>query len=63
MKYIAKCVEQQHKCGYRDLCKHTKPHERREYCHSDWDTPCDCAPMDLEYYMKEIIKEHEEKEE
>ncbi len=64
MKYIAKCVEQHYfKCGNKEFCLHAKPHEWRtstSHCYNDHGNECDCIPVGLEYYMKEIIKKNEE---
>ena len=59
MKYIAACVlnESIH-CRVKIDCPHRKPHEFNHSCNIK--TECDCVPMDLEYYMRKIIKEHEE---
>jgi len=68
MKYIAKCVEQQYSCGNEERCPHARPHEwlisdnsDDDRCFNDHNNVCDCFPVGLEYYMREIIKEHEEK--
>jgi len=61
MKWICK-----NKCN---ICflehKHNIPHEFdpcfcTAYCLGDGKEAVICVPMDLEYYMKEIIKDHEE---
>jgi hypothetical protein len=58
--------------GYNN-CRHSKPHEwieetidlsSAEYCFNrgiSIETECDCVPVGLEYYMKEIIKKEETK--
>jgi hypothetical protein len=48
----------------RDKCKHGEPHILMGgvVCTSTiLNRRCRCVPCDLEYYMKKIIKEHEEK--
>jgi len=44
-------------------CEHGEPHEiLDESCASmGINYECVCIPMDLEYYMRKIIREHEEK--
>ncbi len=68
MKYIARCVEKSdYSCGNREFCSHAKPHnwitEGHNIdgnCYNNHGTECDCFPVSIEYYMKEIIKKHEE---
>ena len=62
--------------GIVNSCKHSKPHEWVEetidFCvpvsancfnrRGGIETECDCVLVGLEYYMKEIIKKHEESE-
>ncbi len=68
MKYICRAYANGKKCENVDYCKHNKPHEWVDLvsglgngCYDYTNTKCDCVPLDLEYYMREIIKEHEEK--
>jgi len=48
-------------------CRHSEPHEWRTvrgnsccFNYLNKDTECDCVPVPLEYWMRKIIKEHEE---
>jgi len=61
MKYIGECAYdksalERHGCEGED-CPHARPHNLRYSCPIG---NCKCIPMDLEYYMKEAIKKHEE---
>jgi hypothetical protein len=66
MKYIAKCVLdksilEKRRCISKG-CSHLEPHELNSVStRCIWGNECDCVPIGLEYYMKEIIKKHEEK--
>jgi len=64
MKYIAKCALINKICT--NACAHSKEHDWKDSCPLIDNLPigqniCECVPLDLEYYMKKIIKEHEEK--
>jgi hypothetical protein len=47
-------------------CSHKEPHEKHIFCNpaawcGTFGERVNCIPYDLEYIMKEVIKEHEEK--
>jgi len=59
MKYIGACVlNKSIICYSKKDCPHRKPHKLELSCIIG--STCDCVPLDLEYYMREIIKEYEE---
>jgi hypothetical protein len=74
MKYICRRYyndPNDNKC-LRDRCPHSKPHEwiignNTQHCfnnnkaNQNRGIGCECIPLDLEYHMKKIIKEHGEK--
>jgi hypothetical protein len=69
MKYVCRAYANGKECDEAH-CKHNKPHEWVNLdkigdlgsdCYDYTNTRCDCVPIGLEYYMKEIIKKHEEK--
>jgi hypothetical protein len=58
------CNKKKKECN-RFGCNHKKPHEKYIFCNPAWcgnfGERVNCIPYDLEYIMKEVIKEHEEK--
>jgi hypothetical protein len=64
MKYICKGAYYGYntpRCGNAPGCDVLSvPHEHNAFC--DIGDDCKCVPMDLEYYMRKIIREHEESE-
>ena len=58
-EYIGGCIlDKSMFCSSKKDCPHRKPHELNHSCIMGMH--CDCTPLGLEYYMKKIIKEHEE---
>ena len=66
MKYICKGAYYGYNtpmslCGNAPGCDVLSvPHEHNSFC--DLGDDCKCIPCDLEYYMRKIIREHEESE-
>ncbi len=61
MKYIARCALINKICT--NACAHSKEHDWKDSCPLINIHPqhiCECVPLDLEYYMREIIKKYEE---
>ena len=42
-------------CKVSEFCNHRYPHKLNDNCFHN-KTPCSCVPLDLKYYMKEILE-------